>query len=725
MNIKQCANGHYFDADSSERCPSCGATQAEDMKTIVNSNALETKLTVSEYTQTTGATLPDIGIEDLLGGSFGNFEKTEKKDINSGANQVRCAKCMNCISPENKFCPFCGTEVEAESEDSLFLKSGAELKGRYSIGEVLGYGGFGVTYAGWDKTLDRKVAVKEYFPTEFSTRKPDRSYLSVFSGDKGDYFRKGLERYLGEARTIAKLEDIPRIVGVKDYFEENNTAYIVMKFVEGITLKEYLKINGTLSADDVISLFIPLIRSLGKVHSKNIVHRDISPDNIMINENGIELIDFGAARVVIKDDEKSLSIVLKHGYAPEEQYRKNGNQGPWTDVYAMCATMYKCITGVTPPRVFDRMVGDKLVPPSQLGVQISEDVEHAIIKGLSINANDRFQSMESLYTALSGENIHADAVVAAPSHESSTTKNTAVRDDTPTEIATPVSISSDDDKKEKSQKENKKNKSNTWLIIALVAVILVAGVVIGILLLRDKDTGGETGSSTTTTTAEATASVNGGNVAPTDVSGTDNSTSETSSQESSSSETTSTTTTTTTTTTTKGIVVPNANYNTAKLLYDGNGYVNGVQMTIHGTFDKISPDATVYVTVPCYTHYSEQYDDDGRRYRDVDLSEYNYWYFNLSDKTNELTFYQDYYDKYGETIPKLYYDNLDEPTTDEFGTVDVKMGADKCTVTVKFNGQYPAEPGNVDYVDISISEDALVNSSTGAGNKEWMVTEYK
>lgn len=177
-------------------------------------------------------------------------------------------------------------------------------------------------------------------------------------------------------------------------------------------------------------------------------------------------------------------------------------------------------------------------------------------------------------------------------------------------------------------------------------------------------------------------------------------------------------TTTVQTTTTKSIVVPDANYNTVKLLYDGNGYVNGVQMTIHGTFDKISSDAMVLVTIPCDTHY-EQYDDDGRRYRDVDLSEYNYWGFNLSDKTNEYTFYRTYYDKYGEEISELYCDNFNEPAKDELGTVDVKMGADKCTVTVKFDGQHPTEPGNVKSVDISVSDDALVNSSTGAGNKDW------
>lgn len=678
MNIRQCANGHYFDADSSERCPDCGAPAAEDGKTVVNDNASENELTLTEYTQT-GATIQDIGIEDLLGSGFGIFEKTEKKDTNSGANQVRCAKCMNCISPENKFCPFCGNPIVTKDEDSLFLKSGTVLRNRYTIGDVLGYGGFGVTYVGWDETLQQKVAIKEYFPTEFSTRKPDRSYLSVFGGEKGDYFRMGLERYLGEARTMAKLEDISRIVGVKDYFEENNTAYIVMKFVEGVTLKEYIKEKGTLSADAIVSLFKPLIRSLGKVHSKNIVHRDISPDNIMINENGIELIDFGAARVVIKDDEKSLSIVLKHGYAPEEQYRKNGNQGPWTDVYAMCATMYKCITGVTPPRVFDRMVGDKLVPPSQYGVQISADIENAIIKGLSINAEDRFQSMESLYEALSGANVHADAVVAAELHNPAVSQKTKVKDDKPAEV-----IEDNEKPIDAHTKKKAESKMNSSLVIILIAAVLIALIVIvaSVLLLRNNySPENDSGPLMKTTTVQ--------------------------------------------TTTTKSIVVPNANYNTVKLLYDGNGYVNGVQMTIHGTFDKISSDAMVFVTIPCNVRYSEQYDEDGRRYSDVDLSEYNYWCFNLADKTNELTFCQDYYDKNREIIPQLYCDNFNEPAKDELGTVDVKMGADKCTVTVKFDGQYPTEPGNVKSVDISVSDDALVNSSTGAGNKEWMATESK
>lgn len=645
MNIRQCANGHYFDADNSERCPGCGAPAAEDGKTVVNDNASENELTLTEYTQT-GATIQDIGIEDLLGSGFGIFEKTEKKDINSGANQVRCAKCMNCISPENKFCPFCGNPIVTKDEDSLFLKSGTVLRNRYTIGDVLGYGGFGVTYVGWDETLQQKVAIKEYFPTEFSTRKPDRSYLSVFGGEKGDYFRMGLERYLGEARTMAKLEDISRIVGVKDYFEENNTAYIVMKFVEGVTLKEYIKEKGTLSSDAIVSLFKPLIRSLGKVHSKNIVHRDISPDNIMINENGIELIDFGAARVVIKDDEKSLSIVLKHGYAPEEQYRKNGKQGPWTDVYAMCATMYKCITGVTPPRVFDRMVGDKLVPPSQYGVQISADIENAIIKGLSINAEDRFQSMESLYEALSGANVHAEAVVAAPLHKPTTSENAKVKDDRPTEVI-------GDNEKPIDANTNKKaeSKMNSSLVIILIAAVLIVLIVIvaSVLLLRN-------------------------NYSP----------------ENDSDFSAKTTTMETTTSTDRLLAKPNVNRNDFEALYDEEtGSICGARITIYGTYDRIDPDAEINIRI----------DGSGYEYYDDEYPEVYY-----KKSVNGVAYPSDestlcWYDKtyYGlgsdEEIVELYENNYDVAKKNSEAIVDVQMEDDRCVIEIQFSTKYwlPAE----------------------------------
>ena len=669
MNIRQCANGHYFDADSSERCPDCGAPAAEDGKTVVNDNASENELTLTEYTQT-GATIQDIGIEDLLGSGFGIFEKTEKKDINSGANQVRCAKCMSCVSPENKFCPFCGNPIVTKDEDSLFLKSGTVLRNRYTIGDVLGYGGFGVTYVGWDETLQQKVAIKEYFPTEFSTRKPDRSYLSVFGGEKGDYFRMGLERYLGEARTMAKLEDISRIVGVKDYFEENNTAYIVMKFVEGVTLKEYIKEKGTLSADAIVSLFKPLIRSLGKVHSKNIVHRDISPDNIMINEDGIELIDFGAARVVIKDDEKSLSIVLKHGYAPEEQYRKNGKQGPWTDVYAMCATMYKCITGVTPPRVFDRMVGDKLVPPSQYGVQISADIENAIIKGLSINAEDRFQSMESLYEALSGANVHADAVVAAELNNPAVSQKTKVKDDKPAEV-----IEDNEKPIDAHTKKKAESKMNSSLVIILIAAVLIALIVIvaSVLLIRNNDSPeSDSNFSAKTTTMETTASTD------------------------------------------RLLAKPNVNRNDFEALYDKEtGSICGARVTIYGTYDKINSDAEIRIDI--FSSGYEYYNDANR---DVRYEKSIHGEFYPSDESTLCWYSRSYYDiDSNEEI--LYEDNYDEAKKNSEATVDVKIKDDRCVIEIQFSTKYWSPAEETDAMVCDINEGAFVNNDGTVSESFW------
>lgn len=234
---------------------------------------------------------------------------------------------------------------------------------------------------------------------------------------------------------------------------------------------------------------------------------------------------------------------------------------------------------------------------------------------------------------------------------------------------------------------------------------------IGILLLRDKDTDAETGDPNTT--SEATVSVNGGNVAPTEVSGTDNSTSETSSKTSVSSETTQTTTTTA-----KPAVYPNSDLNSADLLYDGNGHVNGVKLTIYGTFDKISSDATVVVNLESGTDYGD-FRANGRTYRDVYCVQNDQWLFDLDNKTNDYYYTQMYYENGVNRIPELDSDSSDYIESDDMGSVNVKMEDEKCIVTVKFNPDCPINPDDVNDVSFDITENALVNSQTGAGNKDW------
>ena len=192
------------------------------------------------------------------------------------------------------------------------------------------------------------------------------------------------------------------IVKALDFFEINNTAYIVMEYLEGVTLKQYLRENKRIAAEDLVELLVPLIEALDEIHSQGLIHRDISPDNIMVLPDGrIKLMDFGAARDYTEFGEKSLSIVLKPGYAPPEQYQTHGVQGPWTDIYALCATMYKCITGENPPDAIDRLVDDHLKKISTFGITVSPQIEEAIIKGMSVAAKDRYQNVgdfcEDLY----------------------------------------------------------------------------------------------------------------------------------------------------------------------------------------------------------------------------------------------------------------------------------------------------------------------------------------
>ena len=289
-------------------------------------------------------------------------------------------------------------------EENLYcLRKGTRLIGRYTIEGVLGQGGFGITYLGMDELHKKKVAIKEFFPQGIVTRniEYEDTVTVTLVGEKENY-DKGKERFLKEAQTMAMFSKDKGIVKALDFFEINNTAYIVMEYLEGVTLKQYLRENKRIDAEDLVELLVPLIEALDEIHSQGLIHRDISPDNIMVLPDGrIKLMDFGAARDYTEFGEKSLSIVLKPGYAPPEQYQTHGVQGPWTDIYALCATMYKCITGENPPDAIDRLVDDHLKKISAFGLTVSPQIEEAIIKGMSVAANDRYQNVgdfcEDLY----------------------------------------------------------------------------------------------------------------------------------------------------------------------------------------------------------------------------------------------------------------------------------------------------------------------------------------
>lgn len=314
---------------------------------------------------------------------------------------------------DRAFCPYCMTPVEAGAACAVcgltagtytpaphHLPPGTVLKDRYLVGRVLGEGGFGITYIGCDLQLELKVAIKEYFPTDKANRVAQSSLaVSSYSGSAGSRYEGGKKRFLQEARTMARMDKQPVIVGARDFFEANNTAYIVMEYVEGTTFKDLVaQRGGRIPVDELLRLIEPLFSALGAMHSAGLIHRDISPENLMLEQGTVRLLDFGCAREST-DGNATLTIALKHGYAPIEQYQNKG-QGPWTDVYALSATIYYCITGKKPPQAMDRLCEDELILPRKLGVALTEKQEKALLCGMGIRPKRRFQSVQELHAAL-------------------------------------------------------------------------------------------------------------------------------------------------------------------------------------------------------------------------------------------------------------------------------------------------------------------------------------
>lgn len=324
-----------------------------------------------------------------------------------------CPGCMRIVEDFEKPCPYCGFDkrVYEKTRSYRTLPPGTILAGKYFLGKVIGEGGFGITYLAWEMNLEVPVAVKEYFPSGLATRDTQLTggkskTVSVMAGDQGHYYQSGLRSFEQEARNLAKFQNLPGVVSVKDLFFENQTAYLAMEYIPGITMKQYLRSKGNrLDERTVLRLMRPVLESLDKVHRSGIIHRDISPDNILITaDQKVTLIDFGAARMASGNDGKSMTILLKHGYAPVEQYQSKGRQGPWTDVYAICATMYRMISGKVPEEAVDRIENDRVKPLTMLAreenFQVSRRVSDVIQKGLSVSASHRYQNVRSLIQEL-------------------------------------------------------------------------------------------------------------------------------------------------------------------------------------------------------------------------------------------------------------------------------------------------------------------------------------
>jgi serine/threonine protein kinase len=322
--------------------------------------------------------------------------------------------CMGCMTDRGQsgVCATCGWQDPEPDQTPLVLPLRTVLHDQYLVGRVLGHGGFGITYLAWDVNLEIRVAIKEHLPSDLATRSTDRKTVTPFSGKSKEYFEYGLSKFLDEAKAIARFNDHPGIVSVLNFFRENGTGYLVMSYVDGVTLKEYLQERGgRVPYTAGVRLLMPVMDALRTVHAANMLHRDISPDNIFITTGGqVKLLDFGAARYAMSEKSQSLSVMLKPGYAPGEQYRSKGHQGPWTDVYALGATLYRTITGLTPSEALDREKADDLEVPSAMDVEIPAEGEAAVVRALAVSQEKRYQTVDEFQTALlrTVRTVHAE-----------------------------------------------------------------------------------------------------------------------------------------------------------------------------------------------------------------------------------------------------------------------------------------------------------------------------
>lgn len=317
-----------------------------------------------------------------------------------------CMGCMNELEDHLSTCPYCGFNETTLRQESYYLDPGTIIGGKYIVGRVLSYGGHTVSYMGMDAEKNRKVIVKEYLPSDFSTRSEGEKEVTIYSGDGQQQFEQGLTNFLNEANRIQHLRNINGIAKVYDCISENETGYVISEYVEGHTLKEILENGKRYSAEEAANFIRKILQGLVEVHRMDIVHCDISPETIMVTNSGdIKLTDFGATRYVTTANSKSLSIILKRGFAPEEQYRSKGVRGPWTDVYALGAVMYYMITGTVPQESVERALSDDLKEPSKLGISIPKNIENALMNALNVYQKDRTPSAEAFLAELNSREV--------------------------------------------------------------------------------------------------------------------------------------------------------------------------------------------------------------------------------------------------------------------------------------------------------------------------------
>ena len=300
--------------------------------------------------------------------------------------------CSNCFSPIKKEpCKKCGFSEANYTPDSTAMPCGSILMGNFLIGKVLGKGGFGITYLANDVKYEKVISIKEYFPIELAVRQSGATELMVRDKRSAELFKKGVKKFYDEASFIAKFSDDPNIVRVYQFFYENNTAYFTMEYLTGMTLKDYVNRCGTISAEQAVNIADKVASTLCSIHSKNVLHRDVSPDNIMLcSDGGVKLLDFGSARQVFPEGSQLLSVILKPGFAPIEQYMRKGKQGDWTDIYSLAASLFYALTKQIPEDPQSRIEDDSDMENNRYNVR--SDLWAVIYKAMMLRAADRYQS---------------------------------------------------------------------------------------------------------------------------------------------------------------------------------------------------------------------------------------------------------------------------------------------------------------------------------------------
>ena len=316
---------------------------------------------------------------------------------------MELSKCLGCMEDLQGYpCPHCGYDPVKEKRPEYALPQETILAGKYLVGRVLGQGGFGITYIGWDLALERKVAIKEYYPSGQVSRSPGTRSLTWYTNEPAVQAREdGMKMFLKEARKMVKADSIPGVVRVLDLFQENGTAYIVMDFVSGETLKTRLQKTGPMTWTQAAPIFRPAIRAMEQVHQAGLIHRDLSPDNLMLTPEGkVKILDLGAAKDLNINTGASSMQVAKSGFSPFEQYTQRGGSGPWTDVYAMAATLYFTLTGKLPPVATDRVDEDTISWDIPCLDTLPGAALAAMKKAMAVSAKKRTQSMEELEKGL-------------------------------------------------------------------------------------------------------------------------------------------------------------------------------------------------------------------------------------------------------------------------------------------------------------------------------------